>query len=121
MAIKKSVGPADLVYLLNQATELDPEAMLNLLGARVVCNQDLADHPTIQVGRAAEDQPFTVGMLGILNGLFGIRDDGEYQGHGVITAMFDPNAPEPGKGLWFFLTEEVPTMRERIDISDGQT
>jgi hypothetical protein len=57
--------------------------MLNLIDARVTCNEALADHPTIQVGQ--QDGSYQVGLLGILNGLFGIND----AGWGPITAHID--------------------------------
>jgi hypothetical protein len=36
----------------------------------------MADHPTIQVRQYPGDEYSSVGILGILNGLFGIREDG---------------------------------------------
>lgn len=48
--------------------------MQQLLEARVPCNEAMAHHPTIQVGNSRDtddpERPYTVGLLGILNGLF---------------------------------------------------
>lgn len=55
------------VDALNAAFAADPLAMRALLINVVPCNQALADHPTIQV--AEYDEGFTVGMLGVINGV----------------------------------------------------
>jgi len=55
------------------------------LAHRVPCNEALGDHESIQVAAfdvfdsvapAVYTGPYTVGMLGIINGLFGIGPDG---------------------------------------------
>ncbi len=68
------------VALLNGIHELDPTVLPALIEYRVPCNQELAEHPTVQVG--VKDGGWEVGILGILNGLFGTMKDG----HGYITA-----------------------------------
>jgi hypothetical protein len=53
----------------------------------VQCNDELAQHPTIQVVEA-EDQEGrapTVGLLGLLNGICGCAPDGR----GLISAVYD--------------------------------
>jgi len=88
---QKTITPHDVVALLNEAVKLDPVAMHALVEARVPCNKALADHPTIQVSAydelTGEPTPnwFKVGILGILNGLFGT----DSAGWGYITANFD--------------------------------
>jgi hypothetical protein len=62
-----------------------------LLRARVTCNEDLAKHPTVQVGHTEEvpGKP-RVGILGILNGWCGTIDDpGPAHGYGPIAAVFE--------------------------------
>jgi len=81
--LKDSVTIDDVVELLNDAFTKDPEAMNNLALSRVACNETLADHPTIQVGKFGED--YKVGIIGILNGVFGMADDG----YGAIAGDFD--------------------------------
>lgn len=67
------------IRLLNKMVDADREAMEKLVETRVPCNQAMVDHPTVQVSNGA------VGMLGILNGLVGVRDDG----YGYVAAVFD--------------------------------
>jgi hypothetical protein len=73
----------DAVNLLNSALQCDPEAVRALLEHRVPCNNALADHPTIQVGDI--DGQRRVGILGLLNGIFGTDE----RGWGYIGAQFD--------------------------------
>jgi len=70
-----------VVDLLNEAARLDPEAVLELINARVPCNEALNAHPTIQTGPRRgidprHDKRNEVGLLGILNGIFGTFEDG---------------------------------------------
>ena len=90
-----SVSVDDAIAVLNRAVEADREAMSQLFATRIVCNDDLADDPTIQVLSHKELVPqgplglmrdYTlVGLLGIINGIFGIRKDG----WGYITMVTD--------------------------------
>jgi hypothetical protein len=82
--IKEFITPQDAVDLLNEMLRLDPAAATALLNARVPCNQDVANHPTIQVRGYGSGNP-SVGLLGVLNGMFG-TDDG---GAGPIGAVYD--------------------------------
>lgn len=72
--LKESVSPQDVCNLLNELLEKDYDCVHELISYRVKCNQAVADHPTVQV-QQLKDEPFKVGLLGILNGLFGIRED----------------------------------------------
>lgn len=96
---QKSITPYDVVALLNEAVKLDPAAMHALVESRVPCNEALADHPTIQVSvydeRTGEPTPgqFKVGILGILNGLFGT----DSAGWGCITANFEVRCEKCGE------------------------
>jgi len=94
--IKESVTPQDVVDLLNNLIRLDPEAVRALMDCRVPCNDEFADHPTVQCGLAEhvrkrtpdhnlpDDANYTVGPLGLLNGLFGI----DPKGWGYIAAVY---------------------------------
>lgn len=86
--IKESITPDEAIELLNSAIKADKAAIDNLVNARVACNLELADHPTIQVG-CYGGKGCNVGLLGILNGLFGIADDG----WGCIAAVFEVRCP----------------------------
>jgi hypothetical protein len=72
------------LYYLNELIKLDPDAMHALVETRHPCNEALADHPTTQVIENS-DGTTSVGLVGILNGLFGVDDDG----WGPFTANFD--------------------------------
>ena len=91
--IRESVTPQDLCDFMNELIKLDPEAIYNLIRARVPVNDGIANHPTAQVC-AIKDQPerYDLGLLGVLNGLFGSFDDQPYKGWGCIVYTHpDPN------------------------------
>ncbi len=79
--MRKTVTPQDVIDLLNEALALDPKVMAELVGHRVTCTGRLADHETIQVNTwkqhgEPEIDGYAVGILGILNGMFGVDADG---------------------------------------------
>lgn len=102
------VTPADAVAYLNQLLELDRPAVAALVANRVPCNEALADHPTCQVG--VQHGGFHVGLLGVLNGLFGtIGDGGPRDGWGWITAEFeDERGANGGRPRRFAVTDPCP-------------
>lgn len=74
----RTVSLPEVLEVLNRAVEADPEAIAALIGTRVPCNPALAGDPTIQVDHRGDDpqRGFSVGALGLLNGLFGTRPNG---------------------------------------------
>jgi hypothetical protein len=68
---------------LNELLEIDRPALASLIANRVPCNEALANHPMVQVG--AQHGGYHVGMLGVLNGLCGVRENN----YGFIEAIFD--------------------------------
>jgi hypothetical protein len=81
-----------IVAFLNELTAIDPEAMLALVESRVPCNAALVGHPTVQVVSGPLPDTFTVGILGILNGLCGVHSNG----WGGIAGVADrPESPAP--------------------------
>lgn len=74
MPIKESVTPQDVVDFLNEALDVDRQAISKVFSQRQICNEDLANHPTIQV--RSENEKYSVAAVGVLNGLFGIDEDG---------------------------------------------
>ena len=66
----KEITPEKLVAFLNELIAIDPEAMTNLFKYRTKCNNALTEHPTVQVGNG------TVSLVGIINGLCGINENG---------------------------------------------
>lgn len=71
------------ISILNELVAADPIAMRNLIENRVPCNEGLAEHPTAQVG--FHDNEYRIGLLGVLNGIFGIHEDG----NGALCAHFE--------------------------------
>ena len=82
--LKQTVTIDEVVEYLNSVQEADPLAMRALLCQFVPCNETLADHPTTQV-RSGWPEGYTVGLLGIINGIFGVDDDG----WGAIASCID--------------------------------
>jgi hypothetical protein len=84
-ATKESITIDHAIAVLNRMLEADPAATRELILTHISCNEDLSNDPTIQVRsyKVQEDDPaYSVGILGLLNGLFGV-DEG---GWGPITA-----------------------------------
>lgn len=77
------VSCEEAVGFLNELIRLDQGAIEKLVDSRVICNKAMADHPTVQVMQI-EDKP-VVGILGILNGLFGKDENGV----GYIRAVYN--------------------------------
>lgn len=71
------------IDVLNRIHQADPAVLPALIGYRVACNETLADDPTVQVG-ADWPHPTAVGLLGIINGIFG--EAGQL---GPISAHYD--------------------------------
>lgn len=76
-----------IVSLMNDLFALDREAVNDLVGHRVMCNEALANHPTVQV--QTQDGYHEIGLLGILNGLCGVYEEGPKAQWGCISAEFD--------------------------------
>ncbi len=81
--VKSSVKIQETVDFLNSLLTIDRVVITALFSVRISCNKDMADHPTVQVG--AEGNYYQVGMIGILNGLFG----SDKNGWGHISAEYD--------------------------------
>lgn len=82
--VKEKIGLQETVDFLNELLKIDPIAITALFNIRIGCNKVLADHETVQVLVSGKNY-YQVGMIGILNGLFGID---EY-GWGHITINYD--------------------------------
>jgi len=110
--IKPSVTLAELVRFLNELASLDPGAIHNLVEIRTRVNTlELADHPTVQVAKSStvvnvatqqDEHCYVVGLLGVLNGLFGIFDEGPLQGLGAICVSISDTDKSK---LYFFLRD----------------
>ena len=76
-----------VLEVLNSIVKADPKAAFTLIETRVPCNAVLAEHPTVQV--VGGDTP-TVGLLGIINGILGVYEDG----WGPILICFEVVCPK---------------------------
>lgn len=88
MAIKESVTPQEVLDFLNSLMEVDPATMNSIFSARFQCNDAMLNHPTVQCGRLSETIG-EVGVIGILNGLFGI----DKEGWGVFAMSMENDRP----------------------------
>ena len=88
MAIRNEVTIDQVLEVLNEAVKADRHAMHALVNMHVRCNRNLLEHPTIECGKTTGGLAY-VGLLGILNGLFGVYDSGELAGRGPICAVVD--------------------------------
>jgi hypothetical protein len=90
-SLEPMISVSDALEVLNRVHEADPTVMPALIALRVPCNEAVADDPTVQVATIPADQIgkrdgyFEVGVLGLINGLFGVDD----QGIGHIGAFYD--------------------------------
>lgn len=86
----------EAISVLNEIVRLDPTVLTELFSYRVPCNKALADHETVQVGAREGywpdwlQRPYEVGLLGIINGIFGIDE----RGWGHIYAMIEEHDGE---------------------------
>lgn len=76
-----------VVEYMNDLLEKDRPAIGAMIANRIPCNEELANHPTCQV--RSQHGGFHVGLLGLLNGLCGIFEDGPKKGFGLIAAAYD--------------------------------
>jgi hypothetical protein len=74
--LAKSITVRDACRILNELLKLDYNCAHDLISHRVKCNKQVADHPTIQVQHFKIDKFPKVGLIGLINGMFGIRKDG---------------------------------------------
>ena len=72
-----------IIDFLNHLLEIDRNAVTALIGNRTPCNRTMQDHPTVQVAGTLECPE--VGLLGLLNGLCGIKPNG----YALIVAYYD--------------------------------
>lgn len=97
--LKESVTLQDAVDLLNGMLKADNHATASFIASHVQCNEELANHPTIQATGYGPCAP-SVGPLGVLNGLFGIDENG----WGGIVAIYD--GEENNRKLTEFITKK---------------
>jgi hypothetical protein len=104
---KEFVTPQDVCDLLNEFLKLDYVCAEELIFHHQRCNDAVASHPTIQVGQYENDEFPRVGIVGILNGLFGIHEDGM----GAICYEI-----EGGKILGFRLVKDASIIKNDFQV-----
>lgn len=102
--IKQSVSVEEVVDFLNECLKLDRSATTELVStAKVETTTDaFPDHPTIQCGVSKEGK-VTIGIIGLLNGLFGAYTDGPKKRYGAICYLIN----DDGSIKEFSLTKNV--------------
>jgi len=87
--IKETISVDEAISFLNELVRIDPTMLRSLILNRVPCSAAMAEHPTVQVSLGA-DGTFEIGLLGVLNGLFGADD----KGWGAIAAVVNVVCPD---------------------------
>jgi len=93
--MKLDVSIEHVVEFLNEALKIDRIAISSLLTASVVCNRDMSDHWSVQAWEADENGDYHVRMIGVINGIFGVDEEG----WGGISAIVDTVGKSPDPGL----------------------
>ena len=101
------VTSAQAVEYLNYLLKQDPEAVNALFKFTVFCSSPaIGGNTAAQVGqREGKD---VIGLLGVLNGLFGLETEGPGKGRGRITVMQDLTTLEIKE---FWETKNVPEFK----------
>jgi hypothetical protein len=80
--VERVVTVEHAVRVLQRAFEADPEAMRLLFSTRTRCNEELSRDPSIQVAKKTEHdmysehgEPYSLGFMGLLNGIFGVDEE----------------------------------------------
>jgi len=94
--IKKTTTIFKVVAFLNSLLNYDRAAVQSLCFKRVMCNEKLGEHPTVQTDLNVG--MYSVGLIGILNGLFGV----DSEGWGAIASEVDDN----GQIVKFIILED---------------
>ena len=92
---KKNIAVDEAIEVLNRALDEDPATITKLMDYKVFCNEELANDPTIQIVSgedAAQEKVTVVGPLGLINGLFGVRENG----WGWIAAVYEVTCSHAG-------------------------
>lgn len=122
-----------LIDFLNALLEVDRHAVAELLCVDVVCNEAMANHPTVQVraGGFTTYQPIDqtrITLLGLLNGFCGVYEDTDENrdlnivNWGPITAVYNNGqlekfietkvAKQQGEGLYASTLEDPSPKTE---------
>lgn len=84
--MERRIDTTGVIALLNDMFVADARATAQLVNYRVRCNEAIENHPSIVVTDDSDGKP-CVGLIGVLNGLFGI--DPETQQGPIATVCDD--------------------------------
>jgi hypothetical protein len=107
--VKDSITLHETVDFLNELLVIDPDAVNAMFSFRFSCGRKLADHPTVQVGMLGGGHP-VVGLIGILNGLFGADE----WGWGHLSADYN----DQGRIIRFRVLTEVEIAGYQVNTDD---
>jgi len=71
--LRETVSVQEVCVFLNEFLKLDSDCLTNLVNTRHKCNEKIVEHESIQVS-CNTDGNFYVGLLGVLNGMFGTNE-----------------------------------------------
>lgn len=77
------------INTLNEAVALDRDAVTHLIEQRTHTNKAMLESRLFACWQPVDHQPPILGMLGIINALFGAQEGGAKDGWGYIAAVFD--------------------------------
>ena len=85
MAQEREITIEEMISYLNYLLEIDPPTISRLFQMRSACSEELAKSPVHVV--MDENARSFVGVLGILNGLFGYAGTGPFRESGAIGTL----------------------------------
>ena len=92
MAVRENISITDTIAVLNRLVAADPKSITGLINSRVKANEAMAADADLQalgwMGHP-DEPPYNVGLLGILNALFGK----DANGNGPILVEFEVVCP----------------------------
>jgi hypothetical protein len=97
--MKKHIAPQDVVNFLNEIIKTDSKAVSGLFRIKYPCNDELANHPTVQTSFDEDTKDYQVAMLGIINGMFGVFKNGPKKNWGPIYREVDEHNNTTSFGL----------------------
>lgn len=71
----QTIDPNIVIDFLNSILKIDEKALNSLISHRVPCNKELGEHKTVQT--LCDNSNYTVGLLGLLNGMCG-KDENDW-------------------------------------------
>jgi len=109
--MKKSITLKETVDILNEILRLDRKGISKFCLTRTLINDEIVNHPTVQVHAYSQyegDPNPSLGPIGLLNGLFG--DNGDKSG--AIAVVVGKQEGPPKDWLIDFFIENIPEEKK---------